>query len=133
MNISKTLIYCSLLCLLSSCATVFSGKNQLVDISIPTQGAKLTIDSLTISTGTNFKTLILKDYIAKQLKFDAEGYKTTYHTIVPGDRSKWTYLSYFPFAAVLFLPPILDFVSLNIWVFKDEYAFSSMRKYVNSD
>ena len=124
---------CTLIGILSSCAAILTGQKQSVDISIPTQGVKLTIDTMVIGTGSSFKPLIKKDFAQKQLKFEAEGYKTKYQAIVPDNRSNWTYLSYFPFAVLAFMPPLIDIVSTNTWLYDDEYSYSPMRKYSYSD
>lgn len=130
---STFLLFCIAACLLSSCATLFSGKEQTVKISIPTKAAKLTIDSAYIAAGTDFAPSVVKDNQVKQLIFDAEGHKRTYRAIVPDDLSNWTYLSTYPFALVLFIPPIVDILSPNAWQYKDEYVFPPLRKYTYSD
>jgi hypothetical protein len=124
-------MFCSII-LLNSCATILSGSKQEVSITIPTKNTKLTIDSVYIAEGTTFKPIIAKDLMFKQLKFEQEGYKKNYEVLVPDYKSNWTYLSWIPFGALLFIPPLFD-MGTNSWVYNQSHVAKPLRKYTYSD
>jgi S1-C subfamily serine protease len=115
---------------LNSCAAILCSRNQEVSISIPTQNTILRIDSNYIGTGTSFKPILVKSFDNKQLRFEAEGYKTSYNVLVADSKSNYHILSWLPFIVVY--APYFDNGS-NTWNYDDSYTMPPLRKYINSD
>ncbi len=115
---------------LSSCATFLSGWKQEVEISIPMKDVKLYVDTQYIGSGSSFRPILKKTFKNKQLRFEAEGYKTKHSVIVADHKSNYHILSWIPF--IVLYAPFFD-NSSNTWTYEDSYEFPPLRKYKYSD
>ena len=112
--------------LLNSCATVLNGRYQEIRITAA-DSTDIFVNSEKINADSAKNVVVDRAAIATHVIIDKKGYMHDTYALVPVERSSLYILSWIPFGAVFFLPPLLD-VGPNAYNFKDTYNFEPRTK-----
>ncbi len=125
----KTLMSILLLCavIFSGCATILSPGSQEIAFKSDKQIIKVSVDSSYAGEGKDVKFRVEKDFRAKQVTIESEGYKKENFAFVQDSRSPFYIMSWIPFGILLY-PPFYD-LGPSGWNYDDAYTFNNMIKY----
>ncbi|MBI3220083.1 MAG: trypsin-like peptidase domain-containing protein [Bacteroidetes bacterium] len=124
----KGLSFLSLIFILGSCASILNGKNQKSTVTTQLPGAKVYVDDVYAGKGDVVGVRLKRDFKVKEIRVDAEGYKSERVAVYQHTKSPFYMLSVVPFG-ILLLPPLTD-NGMKSWDFDRRIAATPSLKIV---
>ena len=101
------LILLSLAFIVSSCASILNGKQQKMTISTDNEDNKVYVNDSLIGSGTSVKTTFKRDFSAKEIRIERDGYEAKNYAVIQTKKSPLYFFSLIPFG-VTFYAPFMD-------------------------
>lgn len=106
-TISTVLVAAVTVSLLGSCASILNGKSQKMTINTDHVDNEVYVNDSLIGTGKTVSTKFKRDFEAKEIRIEREGYETKNYAVIQTKKSPLYFFSVVPFA-ITFYAPLYD-------------------------
>jgi len=123
----KVVSFLSLSVLITSCASILNSRNQKAYVTTQLPNSRVYVDNVYAGKGREVNVKLKRDFKVKEIRVDAEGFKSERVVVYQHKKSPLYIMSIVPFGALFLMPPLLDH-GVKSWNFDKQIVVSPTLK-----